>query len=286
MEDLQRFQIEMLRQKDPLVYGSVTQSITYAYLRCSVTKELIGYSTDVAHPYHHLAIKALRERADKLTSADRLALVSKLNAVLTSSYRENLSPRLRSRADRLFGNVGDLIDPSTRRKIARSMCSHHLRARRKAAIRVLRQLGPLEEDVRALSDAWHSFHDPDALFVLTRVSGGLAGCDCCELLDFIPNRLADWDPAYLHAVILERLILDQEIDHEHAVKAHTVAYIRAVGRTKQVGFKGFVLLAIPSLFTPDALTLAASVAGRLGSRELIAAIEMQLAAIVDSGQPQ
>jgi hypothetical protein len=281
-EDIQELSARMLRQGEPYAVGLVVDSLTFASLRCSTMAELIDCATDVTNSDYFLAIKILRERNAELTTANRVVIASKLRGVITDDYRASLPPKVRSRTDKLFGNLSEFLEPNTQRELARTLCVHHLRVRRASGARILRKLGPLEADMRALVRSWQTFHDADVLFVLTRMRGGLAGLNCCDLLEITNNRLNGWDPEYLHAVILERLILDQQLIHEHAVAAHTIAYIRAIGRARQIEFEDFLLSAISELCTPDTLRLAASVAGRLRSRRLIGAIEARLEEIVDS----
>jgi hypothetical protein len=154
--------------------------------------------------------------------------------------------------------------------------------RRVSAVRVLRKLGPSEADVEILTNAWRTFEDPEVLFALTRITDGLAAFSCCGLLEVTSRRINDQDAGYLNAAILERLILDKQLDHEHAVDSHTIPYVRAAGRVLQRELEPLLLLAIPRLNAPDALMLAASVAGRLRSQNLIAAIESQLSTLIGS----
>jgi hypothetical protein len=259
----------------PLPYqlANLASAVTFARLRCLPLAELVTRATDVSHPEHQGAVRVLRER--KLRAGDARLLACGLRKAIQDQYRAALPQQLRGRSDRLLGNLAPSLPPRVARSFALELVQHRLSARRKAAVSVLRRVGVKPADAEALKAAVHNFGDVWALELLTRIPGALADWNCCSLLS-LSSEAADWDPSYRSSLVIARLWSDGMLDHDHAVAEHAVAYVRALGRTRDGSRISLVLDCVKRSSDPDLLQLAASVAGRGGHVDLLDSLEKRL----------
>lgn len=241
------------------------QAVAYATLRCRPTLALIETVADVSSVEHYLSVKVLRERSSRLTLQERQQLMRALTDSLSESYRASLPANLRPRTDRLLSNVGDAVLIDDARSLCGTALTSRLKARRLAATKLLRRIGVHHDLLDQLRLAVVSFRDIHALELLCRLPGGLAGMNCCEILDLERAKLWSAPDTYLGGLVLARLWSDGCLDHDHAAHKHAVPYLRALGRTGDLLREGLALDIIESTVDPEALKMGASVFGRLGS---------------------
>ena len=254
----------------------VLNAVTFARVRLLSTSDLIDGLANPELPGDYSLIKVLRER--KLTDTDRAHLADVVEGCLSDDFRIQVPTRRRGRLSRLLPHVAGLLDEARAHEIARRLTLHRLTTIRAGAMKTLRRLSPSSDDVAVLRSALDEYREIDAVFLLARIPDSLTGYTCCQLAP-IAERGGD---SYYGAIVIERLARDNALDHTHAAHEHPFYYLRAVGRLGDRGLLKHVRDRIP-IEDPEFLSLAASVAGRVGDAHLITLVETRVREMLANG---
>lgn len=211
-----------------------------------------------------------------LAGEDSAAFVSAIHSLLAAG--EGVASADKARIDSFAFWAVQQLTVNDVRHFVREWLSHARKGRRLLAYRLVRRLG-LEGALSAnLVAAWQQFGDLDAIRLLVRVEGGL------HLVD-VDGVFRAFDAAngsapggntdeYWPARVMERLLLDDAALAIPRAHEHPVAFIRAVGRIGDPSWLPHARDCFQRASgNPRVLGIAASVAGRLGDRTLLAMVE-------------
>ncbi|MDQ3763037.1 MAG: hypothetical protein M3460_15730 [Actinomycetota bacterium] len=257
------------------------RAIALAQVRCLSDRELIDEIFDDPELGNFLAIRALKERGS-ISQQNQAHLFVRLGEALTDDFRRQLSPAARQRSDRLLLHLGGLLGVEKARSLAVAQAEHRLVNRHRTALTLLRRLGVRHEDRNILRSLVENYGDDEAMLLLAKLPGGLAGYTCCDFVDNA-NPVKEWDGNYYQSVILERMARDGQLDYEHASEVHPGPFVRTIGRlgdNKLVPYLARMITIAPA----DLLPIAASVAGRLREREVVDIIQRRYNALRDALQ--
>ncbi len=250
----------------------LVNAVGFARTRCLSTLVLIHRACDVTDTDHGSVIRVLQER--ELEANEQELLESLILTAVSDDVRAGLPTHLRSVTDRLASNLGQLLPDGRARYLASQLVQHRLRARRRAATKLLRRVGVTEDEAAGLRHAVLTYCDPDALELLARIPDAFCRGDCCGLTRIV--RVREHDVDFLTAMIITRLWKDGELDHQHAAANHPLSYIRAMGRAGGSEQIDRLISIIDETAHPELISMCASVAGRLQSKSAVCALEQKL----------
>jgi hypothetical protein len=243
----------------------VEKSLQFAALRCRSIKELIDLACCVSDEDSRPAAYILHERKLQFTEVDRRHLDAILTETLSADSRRKLSPKHRPRADRLLSNVGECLSRETAERMCIDQLASHLKVRRLSATKLIRRRRLHEVLGEYLTLAITRYGDVNALQLATQAPGALRGLNCCSLIGLHPETPWGDPDSYAAGLVLARLWEDGDLDHKHAAGAHPVAYLRAMGRTRDTSRIELALQIVTATEDSEVLLMAASVFGRLMS---------------------
>lgn len=167
------------------------RAIALAQVRCLSDRELIDKIFDDSELGNFLAIRALKERGS-IFQQNQAHLFTRLSEALADDFRRQLSPAARQRSDRLLLHLGGLLGVEEIRSLAVAQAEHRLVNRHRTALTLLRRTGVRHEDRDILRSLVDNYGDGEALLLLAKLPGGLAGYTCCNFVDNA-NPAKEWD---------------------------------------------------------------------------------------------